>query len=103
MQIDITKHWSILLTAATIVGTGYLSIYRLNQAEAQIAKVREDVEAAIKKEHDLQAVTNAQTQDTIRAIKDSLGIIQLDMAVVCTELVRERGGNPMIECRTTAR
>ena len=90
----ITTYWPQIVTAAVIVGSGYLSIYRLDQAEAQIRQIETELKGAIKKEHD-------QNQEAIRGIRDALGTIQLDMAVVCTELVRERGGNPMIECRTT--
>jgi hypothetical protein len=43
----------------------------------------------------------AEIKTDMRGIQRALGSVQFDMAVVCAEIVRARGGNPMNECRTS--
>jgi phosphopantetheine adenylyltransferase len=86
----ITKLWPMFVAVVTVSGAAYLSVYRLNKAEAAIASLESVV-----------AKNRESTAEAINGIRNSLGDIQLDMAVVCTEIVRQRNGNPMIECRTS--
>lgn len=71
----------IITMVATIVGASYLSIYRLDALEAKEAK----------------------SHDEVQEMKESLGAVQLDVALLCSEAVRARGGDPLRECRTSGR
>lgn len=41
------------------------------------------------------------TAEEVASLKEVIGYLQLDMALICTEVVRERGGNPLQECKTS--
>ena len=92
-QPFILTYWTQIVAVAGLIGAGYLSIYRLDQAEASIKRVESELKAQIQADRE-------KTLATTEEIRTTLGVIQLDMALVCTEIVRTRGGNPMVECRT---
>ncbi len=73
---------------AAIIGAGYLSLYRLDKVEARVEKLETKVEVK----------ASSEDVDYIRRI---LGNVQLDVALLCAEAVRARGGDPLRECRTS--
>jgi len=79
--------WPILMTACALVGAGYLSMYRLSQVEARVERVE-------------SAVAGKAGADEMSSVQRALGAVQLDIALICADTVRARGGNPMAECRT---
>lgn len=77
-----------------LIGAGYLSVYRLDRVEIRMdsAEVRiSGVESSLS--------DKADSADIV-AIRNSLGAVQLDIALICSDLVRGRGGDPLSECRT---
>lgn len=69
----------IITLAATICGAGYLSVYRLDALEAKTTEL----------------------QEQINRDREVIGNMQLDIAVVCSILVQEQGGNPLTTCHTS--
>lgn len=65
--------------AAALIGAGYLSIYRIDALEERADRAE-----------------RASTD-----IRDTLGAVQLDVALLCAETVKARGGNPLQECKTS--
>lgn len=72
---------------AGLVGAAYVSLHRLSEVERRIERVE-------------AAVENKASVDDIHGIRRALGAVQLDVAVICSEVVRRRGGDPLTVCRT---
>jgi hypothetical protein len=92
---DIRRGFDVLLKLmpaftmiAGLTGAAYVSLHRLGEVEKRIEKV----EAALE--------TKASAAD-LSGIKRALGNVQLDVAVICSEIVKQRGGDPIRECRTS--
>lgn len=92
---DIKRGFDLLLKMlpaltmiAGLVGAAYVSLYRLGEVEKRIDRVE-------------TALEEKASAEDMRGIKRALGNVQLDVAVICSEIVRRRGGDPMRECRTS--
>lgn len=89
---DLARHapkWAgVVSVVAAVIGGAYLGLYRLDQVEARVDKLETKVEV------------KASTQD-VDSIRRILGNVQLDVALLCAEAVRARGGDPLRECRTS--
>ena len=85
----LVKEWlGVLTVICALVGAAYLSVYRLGEMEKKVAALETQVQAK---------ASSAQMGN----IRDSLGNVQLDVALMCSEMVRARGGNPLSECQTS--
>jgi hypothetical protein len=89
--------FQILTVLATLVGAGYLTIYRLDQAEA---KAQEQDETIAKLKDALQLQLEAISVKLDRQ-SEALGSVQLDVAVICSETARMGGKNPLEVCRVS--
>lgn len=87
----------ILTVAATLIGAGYLTIYRLDQAEA---KAQEQDETIAKLKDELRTQLEAISIKLDRQ-SEALGNVQLDVAVICSETARMGGKNPLEVCRVS--
>lgn len=81
---------SLLLGALpALIGAGYVTLYRVDKLEASQLEEKQIAEDSVK--------------EILRRIEDlqiALGRAQLDLALVCSEVVKARGGNPLAECKT---
>ena len=91
---DWTKFVAPIGVLCGLIGAGYLSIYRLDRLELRMASAETRMAEA---ESDIASKADA---GDIVAIRNSLGAVQLDIALICSDLVRSRGGDPLRECRT---
>jgi hypothetical protein len=89
--------FQILTVVATLIGAGYLTIYRLDLAEAKAAEQDETIK---KLKDDLRVQLDIISTKLDRQA-ESLGNVQLDVAVICSETARIGGKNPLEVCRVS--
>jgi hypothetical protein len=87
----IKSHIISLLIGAlpALIGAGYVTLYRVDK-----------IEAAQLEDKQLTEVSVREILKRIEDLQVALGRAQLDLALVCSEVVRARGGNPLAECKT---
>lgn len=105
--VDIPKAirdwWAVLTTVIVVAGSAYLSIYRIGELEKKVAAVSVDVaaKASSGSVEKLRAeVSKKASSENLKGVQDALGRLQLDVAVICTEVVRRNGGDPLARCNT---
>ena len=76
-----------IVMMAGLIGAAYVSLHRLAEVEKRIEKVEE-------------SLSSKASVDDLRGIRSALGAVQLDVAVICAEIVRQSGGDPLTTCRT---
>lgn len=90
------KDWiGVLVLLANLIGAGFLSIYKLGELEKQNTELEAKITTLSEK------VSQKADATAMRSIREALGDVQLDVALMCSEMVRARGGNPLSECQTS--
>jgi len=81
---------SLLLGALpALIGAGYVTLYRVDKLEASQLEEKQVAEDSVN-----------EILHRIEDLQIALGRAQLDLALVCSEVVKARGGNPLAECKT---
>jgi hypothetical protein len=83
------KQWiSTVVLAAGIVASAAVYQHRVDALEVEVTEIQSTLK------------TKASADD-MKEIRDTLGALQLDVSLLCAVAVKARGGNPMLECRTS--
>lgn len=94
MPSDLLKTIRNYILTAMLSGIPVLigMYYKVNELQAQVIEIKDKnskLEEAI--------IKIAERFDDM---KDAMGRSQLDIALICAEIVKDRGGNPLVECKT---
>lgn len=87
LMLGIGKILGVATVLAGIVAAAAVGQHQIGNHETRIERVEVEVEA------------KASAQD-LEDIRRALGALQLDVGLICAEVVTKRGGDPLRECRT---